>query len=310
MWSYTILCDTNDFSCKFSTNNSLLMLNPLSTALWPWESTKMLQPTFQNTLYFGILWTKLERKTLTASDNLSTLANFSLCLGYSVSTNSSNCCLASSASSAVNHLSLHNRSRRPWNFIFDHSFSSTIEFGDKAEVFLTMLYLRGHLSCNFWIRTMMTCLHSLLKVLFCSSLLSIKESDCFRAVPNLICSASNWLLDFAMSIFVTLSAVDASSRTSSFTITLIKLHRSSSNYLIEMEPLAYQTETVQGMALTFWWEIWKTAFSKVQTCQGFHNFYSMIFYFCKDFVNAWQSLPYCTKPKYLFLQLPGLLPNR
>ena len=115
-----------------------------------------------------------------------------LCLGHSVSTNSSNCYLASSASSAVNHLSLHNRSRRPWNFIFDHSFSSTIEFGDKAEVFLTMLYLTGHLSCNFWIRTMMTCLHSLLKALFCSGLLSIKESDCFRAVPNLTCSASDY----------------------------------------------------------------------------------------------------------------------
>ena len=86
-----------------------------------------------------------------------------------------------------------------------------------------MLCLSGHLSFNFWIRTMMTCLHSILKALFCSGLLSIKESDCFRAVSRLTCSASNWLLDFAISIFVTLSAVDASTRTSSF----IKLSRSS-----------------------------------------------------------------------------------
>ena len=106
MWSYTILCDTNDFSCKFSTNNSFLMLNPLSTALLPRESTKMMVHSFQNTLYFGILQRKLERKTSTASDNSSKLANFSLCLGHSLSMNSSNCCLVLSASSAVNHLSL------------------------------------------------------------------------------------------------------------------------------------------------------------------------------------------------------------
>ena len=176
-----------------------------------------------------------------------------------------------------------------------------------------MLYLSGHLSCNFWIRTMMTCLHFLLKALLCSGLLSIKESDCFRAVPDSICSISNWLLDFVISIFITFNAVDTSSRTSSFTITFIKLCRGSSKLSDRNETIGL-SDWNGRMALHFWWEIWKTTFSKVQTChcgalQGFHNFYSVVFYFCKDFLNAGQSLPYWAKPKYLFLQLPGLLPS-
>ena len=78
MWSYTICWDTEDFSCKLSTNSCLLTLNPLSIVLWPSEKTKMLPQTLQKLLYFWFLWRNSPRSRWRASVYISNVANFSV----------------------------------------------------------------------------------------------------------------------------------------------------------------------------------------------------------------------------------------
>ena len=78
MWSYTICWDTKDFSCKFSTNNCLLTLNPLSIVLWLWEKTKMLPQTLQKLIYFWFLWRNLPGNRSRSSVDLLNVANFSI----------------------------------------------------------------------------------------------------------------------------------------------------------------------------------------------------------------------------------------
>ena len=48
MWPCTICWDIKDFSCKFSTNKCLLMLNPLSITLWLWEKRLSFKKEFKN----------------------------------------------------------------------------------------------------------------------------------------------------------------------------------------------------------------------------------------------------------------------